>query len=55
VSEADGAPDEEESKTGQSQKPVKDGTSVLGLSDIGQKTESKLNEDNQRGRPFLSM
>jgi hypothetical protein len=49
VSEADGAPNEEESKTGQSQKPVKDGTALLGLSDISQQTESKLNDDTVDG------
>jgi len=49
VSEADGAPNEEERKTGQSQKPVKDGTALLGLSDISQQTESKLNDDTVDG------
>jgi hypothetical protein len=45
VGKANAAPDKEESKTGKSEKPVEDGTALLGLANVGQETESKLDKD----------
>lgn len=49
MSETDSAPDEEEGKTRKSKKPVEDGAALGRLSDVGQKTEGKLNDNTVDG------
>lgn len=53
MSEADSAPDEEEGETRKSKKPVENGAALGGLSDVGQKTESELNDNTVDGTSLV--